>query len=791
MLSGKPPFSRSIFFKVFPLIIIAAISSCTIVKKNQPGKAFVYKTNINLIGNFTNEQRQELVENLEGQLDDSLQPRKVDKLLWRVLKSPPVFDSTYADHSVMFMRALLNSLGYFTDSTYYTYQVKRFDTKNGNFFYRLFSSKNKPPQFRTIVDFHVRPGKLVRLDSISYVMRDTLLQQITDSSKRSAYIKKGDAFAKIPISVELDRLTELFRNNGYLRFTRDELVGLWDTLDVSLLQPTLDPFEQLELLQKLRLRRENPTANLEIRLRTLDSVKLTRFYMGNVTVYPDYTPDTIGRVGKETIVEGIKVIQYSRMFKPKIFPPNIYLPTDSIYRQRRYTRTINRLNLLGAWRLVSIDQVIRPNEDTVDFIIRLSPARKYSFSTNLEGSINQNAFSGNLFGIGVSAGIQNRNFARGANQANSNLRYGIELGGSGDNQFIQTQQLSFSHNIYFPRFIFFPGIDIIPANRRDNWRTLFLFNASRTQRRILYDLSTINGAWGYEFQRRNILLTFKIPNIEYAFLIKKDSLNKLIAQNPSLNNIFTDGFVSSVITNFTLSGGTAKSLNILRANVEESGLLTGMIHNSFLDTQLYRFIKMDIELAKLFRRPKSSIALRFFAGVGYEFDNTTNPLKRNSLPFFKQYYSGGPSSMRAWALRRLGPGSVVKPFLGPGSSPDRYGDMQLEGNVEYRFPIGRPFGIKINGAFFVDAGNIWLIKKAAGTPEEIFKFNRLGKDIAIGAGTGLRVDFDFFVIRFDYAYKVKDPSPSPEDAIWQNKWFGYPFFKGDQFQLGIGYPFIF
>ena len=148
--------------------------------------------------------------------------------------------------------------------------------------------------------------------------------------------------------------------------------------------------------------------------------------------------------------------------------------------------------------------------------------------------------------------------------------------------------------------------------------------------------------------------------------------------------------------------------------------------------------------------------------------------------------------MRAWALRRLGPGSTMKEFTGEQGTPDRYGDIQLEANAEFRFPIGKPLGIKVNGALFTDIGNVWFMKSAAGRPpEEIFKLSRLGKDIAIGAGGGLRIDFDFFVIRFDYSYRIKDPSPALADAANQNKWFSYPFFKGAQFQLGIGYPFIF
>lgn len=764
-------------------LILFILGSCTVVKEYQPGKPFVYKTNINLIGNFTNEEEKDIVSGLRDQLDDSLQARALDKLAWKVLKRPPVYDSTNADKSIIFMRALMKSLGYFSDSIYYTATIK----------------KEGKDQFRTFVDFFVRPGKLVRLDTVAYNLQQHELQHLADSTKgKDAYVKKGDPFAKNIISAELDRLTELYRNNGYMRFNRDELVGLWDTLDASLLQPTLDPFEQLQILEELAKRRDNPVADLEIRLKNNDTSKLVKYYIGNVTVYPDYTVDTVGIAAQEATVEGIRVIQHHRQFKPKIFPSNIFLPYGSVYSQRRYLRTLNKFNSLGTWRLVNIEQQPRSNEDTVDFILRLTPAKKYSFNTNLEGSINQSAVSGNLLGVGVNVGFQNRNFARAANVATTNARYGIELGNSGSNQFIQSQQVSFTHNIYFPRFI--PNTKLIPEQLRDNLRSIFSFNATNTERRLLYNLTTLNGAWGYEFQRRNLLVNVKIPNIEYSYLIKRDSLDTLIKNNPSLRNIFTDGLISSVIVNATTSWGRAApvaggrkttTLNVLRANLEYSPFIAGLFRSDFLDKELYRFIKLDVEFARLIRLPKSSIALRLFGGVGYELNSTRNPDKRNSLPFFKQYFGGGPNSMRAWALRRLGPGSTIKEFTGSSGSPDRYGDVQLEANAEYRFPIGTPFGIKVNGAVFTDIGNVWLMKKDAGSPEQIFKLSRLGKDLAIGAGTGLRVDFNFLVIRFDYSYKIKDPSPTPENAALQNKWFGYRFFDGDQFQLGIGYPFIF
>ena len=147
--------------------------------------------------------------------------------------------------------------------------------------------------------------------------------------------------------------------------------------------------------------------------------------------------------------------------------------------------------------------------------------------------------------------------------------------------------------------------------------------------------------------------------------------------------------------------------------------------------------------------------------------------------------------MRAWGIRKLGPGSSIQEY-GNRGLPERYGDLQLETNIEYRFPFFTLAGFKVNGALYSDIGNVWYVKKAPGRkPEEIFNFNRLGKDIAVGVGTGLRVNFEYFVIRLDYSIKAKDPCPSPANRQYQNKWFGYKRWSDmDQFQLGINYPFI-
>ena len=774
MSAGRQALNKRSFWSwiILPVLFLA---SCGVVPRNYPRNTpFVFKYNVDVQGNFTPDEKAELEDRLENQLDDSIRVRTVHRLFYQginrpVLDRPPVYDSNNAEKSIVFMRALLNSLGYFRDTISYRATI---DTLQD--------------QLRTSVDFTVRPGKVVTIDSFSYRIDHPELQQLAMANKQDALVKEGAPFARNAISVELDRLSELYRNNGYLLFGREMLIGLWDTLDVSLLRPTVDPIEQLEILRKLQARRDTPTANLELRLRPgYDSSNLRKFYVGDIVVYPDFSPDSTG-TRRETVVDGIRVVSYHNMFRPKIIPQNIFMRRGDLYDQRQYFRTINRFNSMGAWRMANMEAFPRDGTDTADFRIQLSPSRKYSFTANLEASRNQSAVSGNLFGIGLNIGLQNRNFARSANQANTNLRYGIETGRDTvtDVKFVQTRQISLSHVIYFPRPI---PWNLIPTRYRDNVRTVLSFNGAITQRRELYDLNTLNAAWGYEFTGNKKLLSIRVPNIEYSSFVSKPKLEEIFDNNPSLRNIFTDGFISSFLASFTVTGGKRNDVNVFKANLEHSGLLLGMVRNKFLDENLYRYIKLDADFARKISLGNSAVALRAFAGVGYELNATRNPNKRNNLPFFKQYYAGGPNSMRAWGLRKLGPGSVIKDFA---TLPDRFGDVQLEANAEFRFPVFNFSGVLFNMALFTDVGNIWLLKRDAGLPEEVFHFNRLLTDLAVGVGIGARIDFNFFVVRLDYAYKARDPSPSTRYAAYQHQWFAYKLWQGDQFQLGINYPFV-
>jgi outer membrane protein insertion porin family len=780
-------FSRKIYRQsiILCLLLLVLVVSCTTIKDYPANAPFVYKTNIHLDGKFSTEEEKELETQLDQQLHDSIMVRSVRKLigwkngpriLYTEIVKPALFDSLNAEKSKLFMEAKLHSLGYYRDSI-------RYDT----------SLQIKGDQFRTTVDFHVTPGKLFLLDSVWFNIAsdsargsDDTLYKITQNALSESLLKKGQPFAMPLISTEFDRLTDVYRNNGYLRFSREELIAVWDTVGLALLRPTLDPIEQARQLQELQRRRENPSASLEVRLReNEDTSHLVRYYIGNVTAYPDLSPDTSQLEPTITYSRrGFKIISYRNLFKPRVIARNIYFRRGDLYSQRNYLHTLNRFNSLGAWRLVSIDQVPRENTDSVDLTIKLTPASKYLFNFNIEGSQNQSEnplIPANLLGVGVNLGLQNRNFAKASNQANTNLRYGVELASKDD--FVQTQQISLTNTVTFPRTI--PNWNIFPRQWKENSRTIFSLNASNVDRREFFNLTTFNASWGFLFNWKNKLLGIRIPNVELSLLKRDSLLRNLIDSNKSYSYIFNDGLVTSSIFSYTQTNARKNVTNIMRFNLEPSGLILGAFRNKTLDSNLFRFIKVDAEFRQTHKIGRNEFAWRAFAGVGYELPSKHN---RNdtSLPFFKQYYAGGANSMRAWALRKLGPGSTTQSYS-RNIAPERFGDIQLEMNAEYRFFITDIGGVLLNSAIFTDMGNVWFLRKAPGFPGGEFKFGKLWKDLAIGAGTGLRIDFGFFLVRLDYAYKLKDPSPEIPEA--QNKWFYNWGLLNGQLQLGVNYPF--
>jgi outer membrane protein assembly factor BamA len=261
----------------------------------------------------------------------------------------------------------------------------------------------------------------------------------------------------------------------------------------------------------------------------------------------------------------------------------------------------------------------------------------------------------------------------------------------------------------------------------------------------------------------------------------------------------------NALFNRNLTPGSNKRINLLKIYAEESGLLSGSIFKSQTASgrifeNLYRFIKADVEFKHIVTHQNSSMHLRAFAGAGLSF-KTASRTGEVTLPFFKSFIAGGPNSMRGWPLRKLGIGSnIFYDTVANGRFSDKYADIQLEGNLEYRFNLFPFYGFWMMGALFTDVGNIWFRNALNNTlPGSGFSLKNFNKQLAVASGIGARIDFNYFLLRFDLGFPIKDPRYGPEnignpaaERFYSSNaggWFVNKVWSRPAFQFAIGYPF--
>jgi outer membrane protein insertion porin family len=770
-------------------VAFAGVFSCTVPRKYQYHKPFVFAVNVKVEGSLPPDEKKDLAQKLSNQLDDSLRPQVVSiGGVYRRVMSPPVFDTANVRRSIGFMVALLNATGYYNPAIKDT--IHR-DTVR-------FRRHPEKDEYRVTVNFTVNPGKQLKLDSFGFALSTPALQQLALQSGKATLLKKGKPYSKQLMSDELDRLVTLFRNNGYYRFSKEDMVVVLDTVVSALIDPNIDPFQQEALLLELKRKREHPTIDVVVAQRPVrDSSHVKQYHIGHVTVYPDLPivlEDTVTVSNIDTsTAKGFTLITRSGKFKPSTIVNNIYVRPDSLYRLQRSLRTVNRFNQMGAWQQEAMS--FTPSEDAdsiLDATLKLYPAKKMALNADYEVARNTNDIvtATNLFGINLNFGLRNRNAFHESVLSSSTLRGGVELGSN----FIQTTQISASHTLSFPEVLPKPVYNFALAtfahHRRealDSVRSVFNINASYVDRRKFFTTRSINGSWGYEWTSGNHSWLVRPINIEYTQLDKTDSFNTYLANYPSLNLAFRSGLVLSSQVVYKSVHKYGQHTDFLTLSGETSGALLGLIQK-LNEGSLWRFIKGEVDYRHHIDYRRTQLAFHTYAGAGWAYGRGNGG--EETLPFYKAFFAGGPNSMRGWQVRQLGLGSAKYYDTADGGILDRFGDIQLEGNIEYRFPLGTILGVKLLSAVYVDAGNIWdrhvLIDNPTITADadkgSDFKFDRFYKEIAVDGGTGLRFDFDLFLIRFDYAYKLKNPETG-------SQWFeDLKLFHG-QFQLGIGYPF--
>lgn len=804
--------NRNFLNAILITLIIFSTVSCseerrTSVTNFQPNKPFVYKTAVIINGNISKDEKKRLTFDLDNYWDDSLKAPKLQKaVFWYTLKNPPVFDSANILRSKKYMNSYLNSQGfYYAD---FKDSVLSFDTFHHRSLITKIIHPNKiiPQQIRTTVFMKVDIGKNITIDSVGFVMLDSNMQRLAIQEEKKSFLSKGSHYTKQTVSDELDRLVNMYRQNGYFHFTRDDIYAEADTLNNNLLQLSVDAFAQGRLLEAAAHNRKmDPKWNILIKQKaTKDSSKTQTYHIAKTYYYPEAKitdiPDSlmVKKDWKEYVSKNQQnIMRYTEgKFSYRPLREHTFLRHDSLYNEDLLIQSINTLGQIGAWQQVDTRTVIR-NKDSIDLYFFLVPALKQNFTVDLEGSRNTGDLAGgdNFLGISTNFTYRNRNVWKNAIQSVTNLRLGTELGFDSSNKFSpQSFLIGLSQTYIFPKLIQ-PFTQWRAINKLNNKKTLLSIAGSYTDRKDYYRLRQFTGSWGYEWNKINKSKnpwnwTFRPLNVE---LYKVDTLSgflSLLAANPFLQQSFRDGKVVGTtlsvnkIFNSKLHPTISNKVNVY---FEESGTVISIFSNTNSD-QIFRYVKLQAEYTfnKKFR--KTAIAARIFSGI-------TVPKAGQTVPFYKQYFLGGPNSMRAWGLRQLGLGSSILSDTSKSTFTDRYGDFALEGNFEYRFPIWTFSSFKVSSALFTDIGNVWNLSKDPNNANADFNVNRLGKDIAVAVGTGIRFDFNYFLIRIDAGYKVKDPARQ-----YNNGWMSFNNFWSDtrsngkqvnnaSLQFGIGLPF--
>ncbi len=798
------------------VVILMGLTACGkslyFPRKYQKDKPFLFKNNIEFKEHkFTASEKTDLRQRLSGQLDDSSRVQVKDAFfILHFIDRPPVYDSNAAYQSARYMEYSMQHLGYFNARVDFCADTVK-----------------KHKQRRVTVTYTVQPGKPTLIDTNRYRLQaNQELQELALNTSAFSPLQKNRPVTKAGVYAELSRLVQLYRNNGYYKFTGDELRMTGDTTIEALTALSNDPFEQLRLFQEARQKRDSPTIRLSLVLtKPKDSARLTKYFIRNIHIYPDFRAgDSVSSPAFLTRADTLgHVFKYHQpLFKESFLLRNLAIRQGEMYNQDNYYRTINNFSRIGVWQSVNIEVADVPGTNQVDLLVLLVPGKKFGFDANLESSysINSNTTSlanvtvGNVLGVSGNLSLTNRNIGREAIRMTNAIRAGVELnlGSVQKNGLINSTELSYNNGIAIPRFV--TPFRCINRRKLISNQTVINTNLAYTNRINLFNLQSVNLSLGYEWTNRpSRKHTLKLLNVEFTKLYNEsDSFTRTVQQNPFLRSSFTTALVlgaafnyASVYVNPKYRG---KRQRTFKFNAEESGLLIGRLENvfpgdNFIKRDLRRFLKFDFDYNYTVNYAKSAFVLRSFLGIGI-------PITRldTTLPFFKQFLAGGSNSMRGWPIRGLGPGAQpLAPYGGSSNSTlnDRTGDLQFELNVEYRADIAPiiPNSIMLKGALFADIGNIWNLKNTTPTrTEDItqFKLENLYKQLAVSAGAGLRVDFSFFLLRFDFGFRFKRPDIA-KNSGWQfpsinfNNMFGSGArqrqwrYENFNFTIGINYPF--
>lgn len=679
----------------------------------------------------------------------------VGKWIFKKIAADPVYLSTVNPGTRTKVASnLLHDYGYFDGKV--TYQV---------------DTLKNPKEIK--LSYQIDMGKPYYIDTLTYEKFSPFADSLIRRSDSHRLIHSGDHFNVLRLNEERQRIIDLLRDNGYYYARTDFLTILADTIMrpgyVSLKIVPKSNIPQ-EALRTYRLGHTSVYLTGYNGERPTDSLKLRDF--------------TIYYAGKKP---GIKYGVLRKRF--------IYRSGEK-YSQLRQNYTQEALARLGVFKFSEFQYTPRSNGgDTLD--IRVNAMFDLPYNSELE--LNVKTKSTKQTGPGAFFSLSRRNFRRMGASLNLELRGSYEWQTSstvdGESSVMNSYELGTSLSLEFPRLVL-PWI----RDRIDPFRfpsqTNFKIYAEQVNRARYFKMLSFGGTVSYSFQpSRSMKHTVTPLHLAFNHLQRRTAAFDSIAEaNPMLFHSLSDQFIPSVTYTFTYDNSWMKKRirTWWENSITSAGNVTSLIYmacgkgfntrdKEFLGTPFAQFLKFTSEIRPLYQiSEKQQLAGRFMAGVVWAYGNKT------IAPYNEQFYVGGANSIRAFTIRSIGPGRFHPSENSSYSYVDETGDIKLEANLEYRFRMmSNLFGGNLNGAVFLDAGNVWLMRKDEARPGAEFTFSKFFDNWAVGTGIGIRYDLSFLILRLDWGIALHVPYETGKRG-----YYNIPNFKdGMGIHFAIGYPF--
>lgn len=722
-------------------------------------------------------------------------------------EGPVIIDEERAKKSINRLKAYHINNGWFDVKT--TYNIDRKDDK------------------RAEIEYEVETGKAFVIDSITSKVASTVIDTLYKKIKKNSLIKKGEQYKTVNFENERDRISTELRNSGIYHFNQDYVTFEIDTIGTN--------------------KKVNIGIQIQNRaIRTPDSTRREPFkiyYVDDVNIITDYTFENRGKPFQDSIrYNGYKLYAYDKIrYRPKSITDAMFINPGTIFKDIDRTRTYRYINELRTFKYPNIEYIENPDNTLTD-TIRLTPLKKFSlgFSTDISTSNIQTV------GFSINPSLLIRNIFKGTETLEvSGI---ASIGSSRDESirddvFFDINEIGVDLKLTIPR-IFSPFYteNIIPKYMSPSTRISL---STTGQTNIGLDKQTLAGTFNYNWQPNtkttNRLDLFNVQyvrnlNVNNYFGVYQNSFSLLNQTARDVNFIGpdetlnipnpdnpvneADAFIDYVLNDNTppevsdTQLRTVNSINERKNRLTENNLIlsssfsftkdkrTNIFDNNFsifrfkaefagnllatasnliglekdsdgrfelLNVAFSQYIKTEFDYIKHWDLGgKNVLAMRSFFGIAIPYGNSTN------IPFAKSFFAGGPNDNRAWTAYNLGPGSSET------TNEFNEANLKLALSIEQRFNIFE----NLNGAIFIDAGNIWNVLDDVEDDRATFSDFSSLKDIALGSGLGLRYDFSFFVFRFDVGFKTYDPSYRDK-----NRWFNDYNFRNAVYNIGINYPF--